>query len=225
MTRIALILLCAFAALSLQAGEQKLVAKDIPGVGIRGEGRVVIKGDGTLIRAYQVDGNLSRQLVRIKSTPRSFSPRPSGPEVYDSRAEAPRGVPEEIRGVIEDASRKHGVDPRLVSAVAYRESGFDPKIVSRAGACGLMQLMPKTAETLGVTEIFDIRQNVFGGVQYLRMLLDTFSGDLDLALAAYNAGPGAVERYRGVPPYRETIEYIRRVRGDYERELGRTPRS
>lgn len=225
MTRIALIVVCAFAALPLQAGEQKLVAKDIPGVGIRGEGRVVITGDGAVIRAYQVDGNLSRQLVRIKSAPRSFSPRPFGPEVYDSRAEVPRGVPDEIRKVIVDASRKHGVDPRLVSAVAYRESGFDPKIVSRAGACGLMQLMPKTAETLGVTEIFDIRQNVFGGVQYLRMLLDTFSGDLDLALAAYNAGPGAVERYRGVPPYRETIEYIRRVRGDYERELGRTPRS
>ncbi|MDX1583604.1 MAG: lytic transglycosylase domain-containing protein, partial [Thermoanaerobaculia bacterium] len=123
------------------------------------------------------------------------------------------------------ASSTHGVDPRLVSAVAYRESAFDPGIVSSAGACGIMQLMPKTAEILGVTEIFDVRQNVFGGTRYLRMLLDTFSGDLDLALAAYNAGPGAVERYRGVPPYRETVEYIRRVRSDYERSLGRGPNS
>lgn len=225
MSRIALIAVCALAVLPLQAGEQKLIANEIPGVGIRGEGRVVIKGDGTMIRAYQVDGNLTRQLVRIKSTRRSYSPRPFGPEVYDSRAGVPRAVPDDIRRVIEEASRQHGVDPRLVSAVAYRESGFNPKIVSKAGACGVMQLMPKTAEILGVKEIFDIRQNVFGGARYLRMLLDTFSGDLDLTLAAYNAGPGAVERYQGVPPYRETIEYIRRVRGDYERELARTPRS
>ena len=79
--------------------------------------------------------------------------------------------------------------------------------------------MPKTAEILGVTEIFDVRQNIFGGTQYLRMLLDTFSGDLDLTLAAYNAGPGAVERYRGIPPYRETVNYVRNVRAVYERSL------
>ncbi len=220
-----IMILCAIAGLPLYGSGRKLVADEIPGVGIRTSGRVVIRGDGRTIHAYQIDGNLTRQLVRIHSTRRSFSPRPFGPEVYDSRAGVPKVVPEEIRLVIEEASRKHGVDPRLVSAIAYRESGYDPNIVSKAGACGVMQLMPKTAEILGVEKIFDIRQNVFGGTQYLKMLLDTFSGDLDLALAAYNAGPGAVERHRGVPPYRETIEYIRRVRGDYERALGRNPRS
>lgn len=225
MMRIAAIVLFGLLASPLHAGQEKLVASEIPGVGIRGEGRVVVRGDGNAIHAYQMDGNLKRQLVRIKSVRRSYSPRPFGPEVYDSRAGVPRVVPEAIRTVIEEASREHGVDPRLVSAVAYRESGYDPTIVSKAGACGVMQLMPKTAEILGVDEIFDIRQNVFGGTRYLRMLLDTFSGDLDLTLAAYNAGPGAVERYKGVPPYRETIEYIRRVRGDYERALGRVPRS
>lgn len=220
MSRFAVMMLFALVALPAQ-GQDKLVADQIPGVGIRSSGRVVIRGDGRSIHAYQIDGNLTRQLVRIKSVRRSYSPRPFGPEVYDSRSRAPRVVPAEIRRVIEEAAREHGVDPRLVSAVAYRESGYDPTIVSKAGACGVMQLMPKTAEILGVDEIFDIRQNIFGGTRYLRMLLDTFSGDLDLTLAAYNAGPGAVERHKGVPPYRETIEYIRRVRGDYERSLGR----
>jgi soluble lytic murein transglycosylase-like protein len=206
------------------AADRKLVASDIPGARLKTEGRLVIEGDGSSVRAYQVDGNLRKQLIRIQSSRRAYAPRPFGPEIYDSSARVSFPAPREIASVIAEASRKHGVDPRLVTAVAYRESGFRPDVVSTAGASGIMQLMPKTAEFLGVDEIFDIRQNIFGGVQYLRMLIDTFSGDLDLALAAYNAGPGAVERHRGVPPYRETVEYIRRVRGDYERALGRHPR-
>jgi len=82
-----------------------------------------------------------------------------------------------------------------------------------------MQLMPATARFLGVTNVFDARENIFGGTRYLRTLLDTFGGDLDLALAAYNAGPGAVEKYRGVPPYRETREYVAAVRASYEKAL------
>jgi len=84
-----------------------------------------------------------------------------------------------------------------------------------------MQLMPATARRLGVLDSFDARQNIFGGTRYLRTLLDTFGGDLDLTLAAYNAGPGAVEKYRGVPPYRETRAYVAAVRATYEHSLAR----
>jgi len=100
--------------------------------------------------------------------------------------------------------------------MAARESKFDPDAVSRAGAKGVMQLMPETAKLLGVNDIFDVRENVSAGVHYIRVLLNAFRGDLELALAAYNAGPGAVEQYRGIPPYRETIAYVAGVRRHYE---------
>lgn len=111
-----------------------------------------------------------------------------------------------------EAARTYGVDPRLVVAVARRESAFNPNAVSRVGACGLMQLMPATARVLGISNIFDVRENVFGGAQYLRRLLDTYNGDLDRTLAAYNAGPGAVEKYNGVPPFAETRAYVASIR-------------
>jgi soluble lytic murein transglycosylase-like protein len=107
-----------------------------------------------------------------------------------------------------------GIDPALVEAVISSESGFDPNATSRAGARGLMQLMPGTAATLGVADPSDPEQNVSGGTRYLRALLDRF-GDVKLALAAYNAGPAAVERYRGIPPYPETAEYVRNVLARY----------
>ena len=121
--------------------------------------------------------------------------------------------------MIEEAARTHGVDPRLVAAVASRESAWNPNAVSPAGACGIMQLMPATARFLGLADLFDPRANIFAGTHYLRTLLDTFHGDLDLALAAYNAGPGAVQKYNGVPPYRETQQYVKIVRASYERAL------
>src|SRR5947209_6961236 len=107
----------------------------------------------------------------------------------------------------------------FVTAVAGRESRFNPRAISRSGACGIMQLMPATARFLGLDNVFDPRQNILAGTRYLRTLLDTFHGDLDLTLAAYNAGPGAVQRYNGVPPYRETQEYVRIVRARYEASL------
>jgi soluble lytic murein transglycosylase-like protein len=140
-----------------------------------------------------------------------------GPSVFDSRASV--SAPRHYVPIIEEAARTHGVDPRLVAAVARRESAWNGKAVSRAGACGLMQLMPATARYLGVRDVFDARENIFGGARYLRTLLDAFGGDLDLTLAAYNAGPGAVEKYRGVPPYRETRAYVAAVRATYERAV------
>ncbi len=112
---------------------------------------------------------------------------------------------------VEDAARLHQLSPDLVRAVISAESEFDQWAVSSKGARGLMQLMPDTARRLGVTDSFEARQNIFAGTQYLRILLDQFGGDVVLALAAYNAGPSAVLRYGGVPPYRETRGYVQKV--------------
>lgn len=118
--------------------------------------------------------------------------------------------------LINAAAQSHGLDPRLVAAVASRESRWNPNAVSPAGACGIMQLMPATARMLGLSDIFDVKQNIDGGARYLRSLLDTFNGDLDLTLAAYNAGPGAVQRYGSVPPFPETRAYVKAVRAAYD---------
>ena len=118
----------------------------------------------------------------------------------------------EYRSTIEDAAREHGVDPALVRAVIHAESGFNPRARSRKGAMGLMQLMPGTASDMGVRDPWVVQQNIEGGVKYLAMLLAEFKGDITLATAAYNAGPGAVDRYGGVPPIAETRTYVQRVR-------------
>lgn len=119
--------------------------------------------------------------------------------------------------VILETARRHELDPRLVRAVVQVESDYNPYAVSSKGALGLMQLMPETAGDLSVSNAFDIRENVGGGVRYLRSLLDRFSGNLPLALAAYNAGPSAVEKYGGTPPYPETIRYVDKVLTRYGR--------
>lgn len=112
-----------------------------------------------------------------------------------------------------DAQR---LDPRLVRAVIQTESAYNPRAVSRRGALGLMQLMPETARELQVLDAFDPDQNLRGGTLYLRRLLDRFSGRIELALAAYNAGPGAVERHGGIPPYAETRSYVRKILSLYK---------
>jgi soluble lytic murein transglycosylase len=125
--------------------------------------------------------------------------------------------------LIAEASRQHGVPPALVKAVIHAESAFDPRAVSRKGAMGLMQLMPDTARSLGVREPFAAAQNVLAGTRYLRRLHDRY-GSWTFTLAAYNAGPGAVDRYRGVPPYGETRQYVTKVLSYYRRYHGDFPR-
>jgi len=112
---------------------------------------------------------------------------------------------------IQEISRQHGVSPALVESVIRAESAFDPTALSSRGAGGLMQLMPQTAAALGVTDRFNPRDNIAGGVRHLRYLLDRYQGNVRMALAAYNAGHAAVDAYRGVPPFPETRAYVERV--------------
>jgi hypothetical protein len=119
---------------------------------------------------------------------------------------------EQLEAVIHEASATYGVSADLVKAVIQTESAFNPVAVSPVGALGLMQLMPVTAAYLGVADPFDPRQNVNGGVKYLSILLDRFNGNVALALAGYNAGPTAVARHKGIPPYRETRGYVQKIR-------------
>ncbi len=121
---------------------------------------------------------------------------------------------------ISAAARLHGVDEAVVRAIIHAESAFNPNALSRVGAQGLMQLMPATARRFGVGNAFDASQNIAGGVQYLAWLLKRFNGDVTLAAAGYNAGEGAVDKYRGVPPYSETQRYVQRVAVLAERYRG-----
>lgn len=203
-------------ATSLAAGDHsRFTASSVANVKLKKAGRVVVSNDHRSINAYHFHGNVREALVSLRST--RVAARPFGSVVFQSDASVK--APDAFAPVIAEAARTHGVDPRLVAAVVHRESAWNPNARSQVGAAGLMQLMPATARFLGVRNIFDPRENIFGGTRYLRKLLDTFDGDLDLALAAYNAGPGAVAKYRGVPPYRETRAYVAAVRGNYERQL------
>jgi soluble lytic murein transglycosylase-like protein len=114
--------------------------------------------------------------------------------------------------IIREAATAFDMDPNLIHAVMQAESAFHPYAVSRAGAEGLMQLMPELSSEMGVDDAFDPRKNIMGGVRYLKRLLDHHDGNLDLALASYNAGPGNVERYGGVPPFRETRNYVKTIK-------------
>ncbi len=159
--------------------------------------------------------------VRIhKDGHKEFTNRPAGPgwlfhmkeSGYQPMIKFTRksGKPKELDEIIKEISDEYEIDPALVKAIITAESNSDPRAVSSKGAQGLMQLMPAVSRQLKVTSPFDPRENIIGGVKYIKGLLASY-GDLRLALAAYNAGPGAVKKYAGIPPYRETINYVKKV--------------
>ena len=141
----------------------------------------------------------------------------SGPVAPDNAAlmHGRQITSEAVDGAIDEAASRHGVDANLVRAIIQVESNFNPHAVSRKGAMGLMQLMPQTARSMNVSNAFDPTQNVDAGVRHLKSLLDNYNGDLELSLAAYNAGSTAVNRNRGIPPYSETRNYVKKITGLY----------
>jgi len=159
-----------------------------------------LKVKGTIYNPENVDST-------SKINEKQAEINPLGEKINASKAQ--------LMGMISQISNKHGVDDKLVKALIRQESGFNPNAVSSAGAQGLMQLMPSTAKSLGVKNSFDPRQNIEGGVKYLRQMLDKYNGNKILALAAYNAGPGAVDKYDGVPPYKETQNYVKAILSNY----------
>ncbi len=152
----------------------------------------------------------------LRSLTRSCEQEQEHPFAQSHALRPNSGVPENpYGGLIRRIAQRHEIDPALVAAVVRQESGYKADAVSNAGAVGLMQLMPDTARSLGVDDPRDPRQNVEGGTRLLRGLIDRYSGRLDLALAAYNAGTAAVDRYHGIPPYAETRAYVNGILTTY----------
>jgi soluble lytic murein transglycosylase-like protein len=179
----------------------------------------------SVLRRYEVKADAETgRLIRVragkkppaKASGKRTSAGAAGNLVVQGQSRSAVAGRVEIDSLVSRLGRRHGVDPKLVHAVIRQESNYDWLAISHKGARGLMQLMPGTANRFGVKDIFDPAENVEGGVKYLRHLLDRYDGDSSLALAAYNAGEGAVDRFGGIPPFRETRDYV----GSISRRLG-----
>lgn len=166
---------------------------------------------------------IERRVKTIETTLNRLNPpsREPGGSTFRSMVGAnmpPRMTPDELRPTIDMAANQYGIRPELLQAMIQQESGFKADAVSPKGAMGLMQLMPSTAAGLGVNDPFDPEQNILGGARYLRQNLDRFNGNEEMALAAYNAGPGTVLHYHGVPPYAETQQYVNSILANATRQ-------
>ena len=167
-------------------------------------------------RVSQIESMLGTAAPPPATSPSSFasalqSAQQTSPAAPAPAAASAAGDPTQYDGLIDASAQRNGVDPSLLKGLIRQESDFDPNARSSAGAVGLTQLMPSTAAGLGVSDPTDPAQAIEGGARYLRQMLDRFGGDQTKALAAYNAGPGAVEKYGGVPPYPETQAYVQRT--------------
>jgi soluble lytic murein transglycosylase-like protein len=194
-----------FAMTPLRAAE---VANLTNGFSIRHERHEI---DGVITRLYT--GTDTSSYIDVPTAEvASFEPAPAEPAGVEA------AKPADLNEVIREVSRRSRLDADFIASVIRAESGGNTNAVSRKGARGLMQLMPGTADQLGVKNSFDAAQNVDGGVRYLMQLLQQFNYDVPKALAAYNAGPQRVTQYKGVPPYRETRAYVARIIRDYNRK-------
>ena len=172
----------------------------------------------------QIDSFTGPDGRRIFSNTRNTAIAPPGSPAMPEPGASPRTrrlgqPPAGIGRLIDRIARKHGMDPELVRAVARVESNYNPTAISPKGALGVMQLLPATAKRFGVADAYDPAQNIEGGVRYLKFLRDSFPGNLSLVLAAYNAGENAVRKHGGIPPYRETRDYVHKIRQHYGRDL------
>lgn len=187
------------------------------GFAIRHESREAIGSTTRLYTAADKSSYVDVPTDQIERFDKDLTPRAEDLAPI-AKVAAPIATKPSLQEVIQGASDKQLLDADLVSSVIRAESGFNPHAVSPKGARGLMQLMPNTASTLGVTDSFDPKANVQGGTEYLRWLLDRYNYDLPKALAAYNAGPHRVEQYHGIPPYSETRAYVARIIRDFNRQ-------
>jgi len=161
----------------------------------------IYRGEGDINTDNITNATLRRAIQEVNDATRKYNPQnPSKSQLLN---------------MINKVSRENGVDEKLVQALIRQESGFNPNATSKVGAMGLMQLMPSTAKAMGVNDPYNATQNVEGGVKYLKSMLNKYNGNVILALAAYNAGPNAVDKYSGVPPYKETQNYVKNILANY----------